>query len=74
MDIHCWNVLGHGISWLLRLEKQKEPSVISLINTVMTHFSNYPTELDVLTARDISAAFVTNRLLFLGFSFFISIF
>lgn len=33
----------------------------------MTHFSNYPTELDVLTARDISAAFVTDRLLFLAF-------
>lgn len=40
--------------------KQNEPPVISLINAAMTHFLNYPAELDVLTARDISAAFDTD--------------
>lgn len=50
--------------------KQNEPLVISLINAAMTHFLNYQTELDVLTARDISAAFDMNRFFLLSFSFY----
>lgn len=50
--------------------KQNEPLVISLINAALTHFLNYPTELDVLTARDISAAFDMNIVFLLSFFFF----